>query len=58
MDKSVKRIFILGFIWVVVGMVSFATEQDPKASTLLLAIGLVIESVAFLLFFWKKINQK
>lgn len=58
MDKSVKRIFILGFIWVVAGMVSFATKQDPNASTLLLAIGLVIESVAFLLFFWKKINQK
>ena len=58
MDKNIIRIFILGFIWVIAGIVSFSLKQDEKAGILLLAIGLVIESVALLLFFWKKIKQK
>ena len=58
MTKTIKRIFILGFIWVIAGIVSFILKENQQVSTLLLAFGLLIESVAFLLFFWNKIKQK
>jgi Kef-type K+ transport system membrane component KefB len=58
MDKNVIRIFILGFIWVMAGIFSFTIKKDEQSGTLLLAIGLVIESVALLVFIWKKMKQK
>ncbi|MFC2109628.1 hypothetical protein ACFLSU_03555 [Bacteroidota bacterium] len=57
MDKNVIRIFILGFIWVIAGIVSSVLEESGNGS-LLLAIGLSIESIALMLYFWKKIKNK
>lgn len=58
MDKNVVKIFILGFLWVIAGIATNLYKQEEGAGTLILAIGLSIESVALLLFFWKKINKK
>ncbi|WP_166461212.1 hypothetical protein [Flavicella sediminum] len=58
MDKNVIRIFILGFIWVIAGIVMSVSKENSGNGSLLLAIGLSIESVALMLFFWKKINKK
>jgi hypothetical protein len=58
MDKNVVKIFILGFVWVLVGIGTNLYKNEEGAGTLTLAIGLSIESVALLLFFWKKINKK
>lgn len=58
MDKNVVRIFILGFIWVIAGIIINQTKNEEGAGILSLAIGLSIESVALILFFWKKIKNK
>jgi hypothetical protein len=58
MDKNIIRIFILGFIWVVAGIIINQTKNEEGAGILSLAIGLSIESIALILFFWKKINNK
>ena len=58
MDKNVVRIFILGFIWVAAGIIINLTKKEEGAGILSLAIGLSIESVALILFFWNKIKNK
>ena len=58
MDKNVIRVFILGFIWVATGIVINLTKEEEGAGILALAIGLSIESVALIMFFWKKIKNK
>ena len=58
MDKSINRIFILGFIWVVTGIIINQTKNEEGAGVLMLAIGLSIETIALILFFWKKIKNK
>jgi len=57
MDKNVIKIFILGFLWVLAGIIKNLYTGEEGAGTLILAIGLLIESVALLLFFWKKIKK-
>ncbi len=58
MDKNVIKIFILGFLWVIAGIVKNLYTKEEGSGTLMLAIGLSIESIALLLFFWKKIKRK
>lgn len=58
MDKTVVRIFILGFIWVAAGIITNLIQEEDGAGVLALAIGLSIESVALIVFFWKKIKTK
>ncbi|MEI6864596.1 hypothetical protein [Flavicella sp.] len=58
MDKNIIRIFILGFIWVATGIIINLTKKEDGAGILALAIGLSIESVALILFFWRKIKNK
>lgn len=58
MDKNVVKIFLLGFLWVMAGIVINLYKKEEGAGTLTLAIGLSIESVALLLYFWKKIKKK
>ena len=58
MDKNVVRVFILGFIWIDTGIIINLTKKEEGAGMLALAIGLSIESIALILFFWKKIKNK
>lgn len=58
MDKNVVRVFILGFIWVATGIITNLTKKEEGAGMLALAIGLSIESIALIMFFWKKIKNK
>ena len=58
MDKNIVKIFILGFLWVLVGIGVNLYKKEEGAGTITLAIGLCIESVALLLFCWKKIQKK
>lgn len=58
MDKNIVKIFILGFLWVIAGIATNLYKKEEGAGTLVLAIGLLIESVALLLFFWKKIKKR
>jgi len=58
MNKNIIRIFILGFIWVVTGIIINLSQDTEDAGILALAIGLSIESIALILFFWKKIKNK
>jgi hypothetical protein len=57
MDKITIRIFILGFIWVVAGIVTMAMQKNENDGLLFFAIGLVIESVALMRFFWMKMKK-
>ncbi|WP_152287530.1 TRADD-N-associated membrane domain-containing protein [Flavicella marina] len=58
MDKKIVRIFIIGFIWVTTGIIINLTKNEDGAGIMVLAVGLLIESIALLLFFWKKIKNK
>ncbi len=58
MNKNVLKIFLLGFIWVIAGIAINIYKDEENAGSLVLAIGLLIESLALVLFFWKKIKQK
>tara|TARA_B100000767_G_C19464506_1_gene409442 strand:- start:288 stop:467 length:180 start_codon:yes stop_codon:yes gene_type:complete len=58
MKNNVVKIFILGFIWVIAGIVIHLVKEEKDAGALPLTIGLTIESVALLSYFWKKIKGK
>lgn len=58
LKNNIVKIFILGFLWVVAGIVINLYKQEEDAGILVLAIGLLIESVALLMFFWGKIKGK
>ncbi|MGB2128281.1 MAG: hypothetical protein ACPHXR_02275 [Flavicella sp.] len=56
MKSNVVKIFILGFVWVIAGITINLVKDEKDAGTLPLAIGLTIESVALLIYFWRKIK--
>ncbi len=58
LKNNTVKIFILGFLWVLAGIIINLYKQEEGAGTLVLAIGLSIESVALLLYFWGKIKEK
>lgn len=58
LKNNIVKIFILGFLWVVAGIIINLFKQEEGAGILVLAIGLLIESVALLMFFWRKIKGK
>lgn len=55
MDKNSLKIAMLGMAWVLVGSGLLFFEKDE--GTLVVAIGLTLESVAMLVFIWKKIKR-
>ena len=55
MDKNSFKIALLGMAWVLVGSGLLLFEKEE--GTLVVAIGLTLESVAMLVFIWKKIKR-
>ncbi len=55
MDKNSLKIALLGMAWVLVGSGLLFFEKEE--GTLVVAIGLTLESVAMLVFIWKKIKR-
>jgi hypothetical protein len=55
MDKNSFKIALLGMAWVLVGSGLLFFEKEE--GTLVVAIGLTLESVAMLVFIWKKIKR-
>jgi len=55
MDKNSLKIAMLGMAWVLVGSGLLFFEKEE--GTLVVAIGLTLESVAMLVFIWKKIKR-
>jgi hypothetical protein len=55
MDKNSFKIAMLGMAWVLVGSGLLLFEKEE--GTLVVAIGLTLESVAMLVFIWKKIKR-
>lgn len=54
MDKNSLKIAMLGMAWVLIGSGLLFFEKEE--GTLVVAIGLTLESVAMLVFIWKKIK--
>jgi len=52
------KIFVLGFVWVAVGIIISINSEQENTGKLQISIGLSIEALALLLFFWKKIKEK
>jgi hypothetical protein len=55
MDKNSFKIALLGMAWVLVGSGLLFFEKEE--GTLVVAVGLTLESVAMLVFIWKKIKR-
>jgi hypothetical protein len=55
MDKNSFKIALLGMAWVLVGSGLLLFEKEE--GTLVVAVGLTLESVAMLVFIWKKIKR-
>jgi|GEM_PF-2952234 len=55
MDKNSLKIAMLGMAWVLIGSGLLFFEKEE--GTLVVAIGLTLESVAMLVFIWKKIKR-
>ena len=55
LDKNSLKIAMLGMAWVLVGSGLLFFEKEE--GTLVVAIGLTLESVAMLVFIWKKIKR-
>tara|TARA_B110000967_G_scaffold103346_1_gene106005 strand:- start:10954 stop:11136 length:183 start_codon:yes stop_codon:yes gene_type:complete len=55
MYKNSLKIAMLGMAWVLVGSGLLVFEKEE--GTLVVAIGLTLESVAMLVFIWKKIKR-
>jgi hypothetical protein len=55
MHKNSLKIAMLGMAWVLVGSGLLLFEKEE--GTLVVAIGLTLESVAMLVFIWKKIKR-
>jgi hypothetical protein len=55
MDKNSFKIAMLGMAWVLVGSGLLLFEKEE--GTLVVAVGLTLESVAMLVFIWKKIKR-
>ncbi len=55
MDKNSLKIALLGMAWVLVGSGLLFFEKEE--GTLVVAVGLTLESVAMLVFIWKKIKR-
>ncbi|MDA9111764.1 hypothetical protein N9J39_02705 [Flavicella sp.] len=55
MEKNSFKIALLGMAWVLVGSGLLFFEKEE--GTLVVAVGLTLESVAMLVFIWKKIKR-
>ncbi len=55
-DQKIISVFTFGFLLIVIGVIGRFVNWGQ--SQIILAIGLVFETVAVLIFAWKKIKNK
>ncbi len=55
MDKKILSFFTFGFLLIIIGSIGKILKWNQ--ASIILATGLVFETLAFLLFAWKKIKK-
>jgi len=55
-DKKIISVFTFGFLLILIGVIGRFINWEQ--SQIILAVGLVFETVAVLMFAWKKIKNK
>jgi glucose uptake protein GlcU len=55
--NKLSIVFLTGLLFVIVGILYTQIVTEDTTGILLLAIGMVLESLALMLYFWKKIKN-